>query len=421
MNKILKIFLFFLFFESSSFALEISSLIRGNLEIVGSDTIKVAKTNFVSDKNLKNEKEKISLTLEKIKKTSISIKKKNFKRKPIITKGIVNEIFKEYGDAVVYIENKKDRGSGSGFIIEHNGFKIITNWHVVENAKQVIICLRPQNLNKYCEDGNFKGKVIKKNKTKDLAMIEVLGLPQNIKPVIYGKFDDIEVGDDVFAIGHPKGFVWTFTDGRVSALRPNYNWPYENSNHKAHIIQTSAAINSGNSGGPLFDINKKLIGVNTFTYDGESLSFAVSVDDLIEFINEVKQEEIESTYIQKKKKQTWITKKKTKKKKSGISKKYPNAKEIDANKNGITDGWLIDKNKNSIYEVALFDLDEDGIIETIAYDENEDDNFEIIYFDDDNDGNADRADIDENEDGNSDYMAYDFNQDGEWDKFEKLS
>ena len=315
MNKILKIFLFFLFFESSSFALEISSLIRGNLEIVGSDTIKVAKTNFVSDKNLKNEKEKISLTLEKIKKTSISIKKKNFKRKPIITKGIVNEIFKEYGDAVVYIENKKDRGSGSGFIIEHNGLKIITNWHVVENAKQVIICLKPQNLNKYCEDGNFKGKVIKKNKTKDLAMIEVLGLPQNIKPVIYGKFDDIEVGDDVFAIGHPKGFVWTFTDGRVSALRPNYNWPYENSNHKAHIIQTSAAINSGNSGGPLFDINKKLIGVNTFTYDGESLSFAVSVDDLIEFINEVKQEEIESTYIQKKKKQTWITKKKTKKKK----------------------------------------------------------------------------------------------------------
>jgi S1-C subfamily serine protease len=421
MNKIINIIIIVLFYGSSSYASEVSNLIRSNLKIIGSDSIKVAKTNFIIDKNLKKEKEKILKSLKKIKSTSVSIENNNFNRKPQITKGVINDIFKDYGDAVVYIENRKDNGSGSGFIIEHNGLKIITNWHVVENAKEVIICLRPKDLNKYCEDNNFKGKIVKKNKIKDLAMIEVLGLPKKIKPVIFGKFEDIEVGDEVFAIGHPNGFVWSFTDGRVSALRPNYDWPYENSNHKAHIIQMSAAINAGNSGGPLFNIQKQLIGVNTFTYDGESLSFAVSADDLIEFINEVKQEDVESQYIQKKKKQTWITKKSDKEKKSGLSKKYPNAKKIDSNENGIADGWLIDKNKNGIFEIAIFDFDENDIIETVAYDENEDNNFEIIYYDDDNDGNADRADIDENEDGKSDFMVYDYNQDGEWDKYEKLS
>ena len=315
MNKTLNIILIVLFYVSSSYAVEVSSLIRGNLKIIGSDSIKVAKTNFVMDKNLKKEKEKILKSLKKIKSTSVSIENNNFNRKPQITKGVINDIFKEYGDTVVYIQNRKLNASGSGFIIEHNGLKIITNWHVIDDAKEVIICLRPDDLNKYCEDNNFKGKVIKKNKIKDLAMIEVLGLPKKIIPVIFGKFEDIEVRDEVFAIGHPKGLVWTFTPGRVSALRPNYDWPYENSKHKAHVIQMSNPINSGNSGGPLFNIKKQLIGVNTFTYDGEGLSFAVSADDLIEFINEVKKEEVESQYIQKKKKQTWITKKKIKKKK----------------------------------------------------------------------------------------------------------
>ena len=65
---------------------------------------------------------------------------------------------------------------------------------------------------------------------------------------------------------------------------------YESSRHKAKTIQIQVPINPGNSGGPLFDKKLKLIGVNTFTSEGENLNFAIAVDDLIEFINEIKQE-----------------------------------------------------------------------------------------------------------------------------------
>ena len=178
----------------------------------------------------------------------------------------------------------------------------------------------------------------------------------------------------------------------------------------------------GDSGGPLFDKNSKLIGVNTFTSEGENLNFAIAVDDLIEFINEVKQEDIESKYIQKKKKgNTWIQKKSDKNKNSGISKKYPNAKEADLNNNGVTDAWLLDENNDGNNEKVLMDFNEDGIIEGVAFDENENENYEIIVFDDDLDGNPDRAEYDENDDGTMDVIAYDYNQDGEWDKFEELS
>ena len=108
-------------------------------------------------------------------------------------------------------------------------------------------------------------------------------------------------------------------------------------------------------------------------------------------------------------------------KKSGISQKYPDAKEVDMNENGIIDGWMLDENKNGKYEKIFVDLNEDGIIEAIGYDENENQNIELILYDIDLDGNADEAEYDENDDGSMDVIAYDYNQDGEWDKFEKIS
>jgi len=208
----------------------------------------------------------------------------------------------------------------------------------------------------------------------------------------------------------------------ISQKRPEHKWKYKTSSHFAKTIQIQVPINPGNSGGPLFDKDQKLIGVNTFTSEGENLNFAIAVDDLIEFINEVEQKDIDTKYIQKKKKgNTWIQKKSDKNKKNGISKKYPDAKEVDLNENGIIDAWLLDEDKNGKYEKALLDLNEDGIIEMVAFDENENKNYEIVLFDTDLDGNANEADYDENDDGVMDFTAYDYNQDGEWDKFEKIS
>ena len=400
----------------------IANKLKGDLKSKGSEAIEVSATSLIDNKEITKSKEQLIKIVAYAESQSKVIIKKNKNRKPRPKfKGGPEEIYEKFANSVVYIDNKKDNGSGSGFIVNHNGLKIITNWHVVETAKNVTICLKTENLNRVCETNYYTGKVIKRNKQKDLAMIEVKGLPSNLKPVSYGNFKKVKVGETAFAIGHPSGLVWTFSDGRVSQKRPNYKWKYESSRHFANVIQTNVDINPGNSGGPLFNKNKELIGVNSYTVDSK-YSFAISVDDLVEFINEVKQEDVESKYIQKKKKgNTWIQKKSDKNKKSGISKKYPNAKESDLDKNGITDVWQLDENKDGNFEKALMDLNEDGIIEIVALDENEDKNYEIFFYDIDLDGNPDKAEYDENEDGTIDIVAYDYNQDGEWDKFEELS
>ena len=253
-------------------------------------------------------------------------------------------------------------------------------------------------------------------------MLQVEKLPIKVKPVSYGKFNKVKPGQTSFAIGHPEGLLWTFTSGMVSQVRPNYNWRYKGSRHKANVIQTQAAINPGNSGGPLFNKNKELIGVNTFTSEGENLNFAIAVDDVIDFINEKPKpiKKKKSKYLQKKDKgNTWIKKKEKKTSEKG-SIDLSKAQEADANDNGVIDAWLVDENNNGIFEVAYGDQNEDGIIEIVAIDKNEDKNFEIILIDTNNNGNADEAEIDEDEDGKTDVIAYDYNEDGEWDKFENI-
>tara|TARA_Y100000590_G_scaffold470279_1_gene663288 strand:- start:1331 stop:2632 length:1302 start_codon:yes stop_codon:yes gene_type:complete len=346
-------------------------------------------------------------------------------------KGPAEEIYNDYAESVVLIGNRVKEATGTGFFINHFGLKIITNWHVVDGAKNVDVWLKPKIIpdTKFLLNNvdSYSGKVIKINKQKDLAMIEVKGIKQKVKTVKFGSFKKVRIGETGFAIGHPEGLLWTFTSGMISQIRPDFLWPYQNSNHRATVIQTQTPINPGNSGGPLFNKYKELIGVNTFTTaKAENLNFAVSVDDLKEFINEVQKEEVESKYIKKKEKgSTWIKKKKkSKEKKSSsnkISKRFPNAQKKDSNNNGITDIWLVDENNNGLIDMVVMDLDENQIIEAIGFDENENDNCEVILFDDDGNGQIDRGDYDEDDNGSSDIIAYDYNQDGEWDKFEKVS
>ena len=423
MIKKILIILYTILLSSTAIGETIAYKLKGNIKFEGTAAIEVNATPLVDEKIIEKSKDKLVTIINYANNQSQTVKTKNKNRKPRTKfKGGPEEIFEKFANSVVYIENQKDRGTGSGFVINHKGLKIITNWHVVETAKDVTICLRTDDLNKVCDTDYYTGKVIKKNKRKDLAMIEVKGLPSSIKPVVYGKYKDVKIGQTAFAIGHPEGLVWTFTNGMISQKRPEHNWSYKSSRHKAKTIQIQVPINPGNSGGPLFNKDQKLIGVNTFTSEGENLNFAIAVDDLIEFINEVEQKDIDSPYIKKKKKgNTWIQKKSDKNKKSGISQKYPDAKEVDLNENGIIDAWMLDEDKNGKYEKALLDLNEDGIIEMVAFDENENQNYEMVFFDTDLDGNADEAEYDENDDGVMDFTAYDYNQDGEWDKFEKIS
>jgi len=389
------------------------------------ESIEIKNTDLTDNNNVEKLKNEINIR-ENYSKNEITIAPE------IKFKGGAEEIYNYYADSVVLIGNRNKWATGSGFFINHHGLKVITNWHVTEGTKNVDIWLKPKKKKEvdYLLNNvdSYKGKVVKTNKKKDLAMIEVKGISHTIKPLIFGSYKEIKIGEMGFAIGHPEGLGWTFTSGMISQIRPNHNWPYKNSKHSASVVQTQTPINQGNSGGPLFNKRKELIGVNTFTTaKAENLNFAVSVDDLKEFLNEAQQEEIVSQYITKKKKgSTWIKKKKKKKNKNekstsnNISKKYPNAIKDDANKNGKTDVWFVDENNNGKIDTVIMDLNENEVVDAIGFDENENNNFEIILFDDDEDGNVDRADIDKDDNGTSDIIAYDYNQDGEWDKYEEV-
>ena len=398
-----------------------------NTKISGKENLKIYKTPLSDQKQITSLKLDIKSKEDYLNIINPKILKKN-KNRPRLTKfkGASEDIYKEYSNSVVFIGNRKKNGMGSGFIIDYKGKKIITNWHVIEGAEEVDVWLKPKNLadRKYMINNqeSYNAKVIKIDKERDLALLDVSGIPSYVKSIPYGNFNKLTVGETVFAIGHPEELIWSFSSGMVSQIRPSYKWKYNNSSHLANVIQTQTPINPGNSGGPLFNKEKKLVGINTFTTDGENLNFAVSVNDLVDFLNSPEKKIKENKYIKKKKKgPTWITKKNKEANKNHIDKKYPNAKKGDMNKNGITDIWFIDEDKNGKIDTAVVDQNEDGIIETVAFDENENENFEIFLFDDDLDGNANRAEIDEDDDGTSDFIAYDYNQDGKWDKYKKIS
>lgn len=418
---------FFIFFTFSVQAFDIRNINKS--KIVSQANYNLNDTNLIDNKNADNLLVDVNSLNEALNEKSKEIQKNNKDRSRPKFKG-AEDIYEYYINSVVFIGNLKNNrvyGVGSGFVIRDKGeLKIITNWHVIEGADNLSVWLKPKTM----VDENFlinkvdsySAKLIKVNKTKDLAMLKVENLPLKIKPVNYGKFTKVKPGQNVFAIGHPEGLLWTFSPGFVSQVRPNYDWRYKGSRHKANVIQTDANINPGNSGGPLFNKDKELIGVNTFTAEGEGLNFAIAIDDVIDFIKEKPKpiKKKKNPYIQKKDKgNTWIKKKEKKASDKG-SVDLSDAREVDVNKNGVIDAWLVDKNNNNIYEVAYGDENEDGIIEIVAIDKNEDGNFEVILLDTNNNGNADEAEIDEDEDGKTDVIAYDFNEDGEWDKFENI-
>jgi serine protease Do len=160
-------------------------------------------------------------------------------------------------------------GTGSGFIINDKGY-ILTNNHVVANAKKNGIKVQLSDTREY------KAKLIGTDKYTDIAVIKIDA--ENLQVAAIGNSDEVEVGHIVFAIGAPLGLKSTMTQGIVSALGRNIGiigdaYGIEN------FIQTDAAVNPGNSGGPLVDINGELMGINTFIFSqsggNEGLGFAI--------------------------------------------------------------------------------------------------------------------------------------------------
>ncbi len=144
-------------------------------------------------------------------------------------------------------------GTGSGFIITSNGY-ILTNNHVVGSAKKNGIKVQLSDTREY------KAKLIGTDKYTDLAVIKIDA--DNLPVAALGNSDEVEVGHIVFAIGAPLGLKSTMTQGIVSALGRNIGI-IEDQFGIENFIQTDAAVNPGNSGGPLVNINGEVIGINS--------------------------------------------------------------------------------------------------------------------------------------------------------------
>lgn len=152
---------------------------------------------------------------------------------------------------------------GSGFIYDKKGH-VVTSAHVVENMNEVMVTLN---------DGTaVEGKVLGRDPKTDLALLKINA--EDLKPVVIGDSDKARIGDPVLAIGNPFGLGNTVTSGIISARSRDIQvGPYDD------FIQTDAAINRGNSGGPLFNASGEMIGVNTaiFSPSGGSVGIAFAV------------------------------------------------------------------------------------------------------------------------------------------------
>ena len=164
-------------------------------------------------------------------------------------------------------QNKKRKAQalGSGFIIDKAGY-VITNNHVIDNAEKIMVTLY--------DDTSFEASVVGKDPKTDLALLKIIPKKVVLTEVNFGNSDKLRVGDWVMAIGNPFGFGGSVTAGIVSARGRGLSGPYDD------YIQTDASINKGNSGGPLFDMDGKVVGINTaiFSQSGGSvgIGFAVS-------------------------------------------------------------------------------------------------------------------------------------------------
>ena len=154
------------------------------------------------------------------------------------------DMFRDFGEP----QERRTSALGSGFIIDKNG-TIVTNNHVIQGAEDIFVSVNGEK--------EYEAELIGADPLSDIAVLKIKS-KDKFAPVKFGDSDTARVGDWVIAIGNPFGLGGTVTSGIISARNRSIGLSrYED------YIQTDASINSGNSGGPLFDMNGDVIGINT--------------------------------------------------------------------------------------------------------------------------------------------------------------
>jgi serine protease Do len=210
------------------------------------------------------------------------------------------EIYQKAGPGVVFIFASKGSSKGSGgtgSIITPDGL-VITNAHLFTQKdssnllSNITVFLKPKRVtgdHKADLAKGYRGKILAYDLPLDLALVQILNPDRRFKTVPFANSETIEIGDQVYAIGHPEqGGLWSLTTGVISARWKNYGGV-----SGKHLFQTDASINRGNSGGPLLDDQASMIGINSMiarkAADGLTITdvnFSIRAKVAIDWLNQ---------------------------------------------------------------------------------------------------------------------------------------
>jgi putative serine protease PepD len=213
----------------------------------------------------------------------------------------INQIYRAAAPGVVHIEttmkvqapndsffgnpfgaSQTQRALGSGFVIDKAGH-IVTNYHVVRGASSIQVS--------FSNNERIKATVVGEDPSTDIAVLKVGVKSRALKSLPLGDSDTVRVGDQVIAIGNPFGLDRSVTAGIVSAVQRRIEAP--NSLSISHVIQTDAALNHGNSGGPLLNAQGQVIGVNAQIETGGAgqgnvgIGFAIPINTVRDVVAEL--------------------------------------------------------------------------------------------------------------------------------------
>jgi S1-C subfamily serine protease len=198
-------------------------------------------------------------------------------------------VYRERVNGVVLIASTNT--VGTGVVVSGQG-DIITNEHVIRDAYKargdewVAVWFKPSHGARPTKSDFLLARVLQRNQRRDLAHIQLAQLMPQTAVVIPLATVMPSIGQEVFTIGHPRTYLWSFNQGIVSQIRPHYEWKYPDGIlRRATAIQTQAPVNPGDSGGPLLDDEGAVVGIVVGSApETEGVYFAVSVQHVRELL-----------------------------------------------------------------------------------------------------------------------------------------
>ncbi len=192
-------------------------------------------------------------------------------------RGVVNVLTKMKTYDRFFMIPSESEGAGSGSVLDKQGH-VLTNYHVVEDANAILVTLPGGK--------DYEADLVGEDPDNDIAVLKINAPPEELYPVPIGRSDNLRVGQRVYTLGNPFGLEGTLTTGIISNL--NRTLPSRTGREMKSIIQTDAAMNPGNSGGPLLDTSGRMIGMNvaiaTKTGQNAGLGFAIPVNRIRQIV-----------------------------------------------------------------------------------------------------------------------------------------